>query len=316
MQRRVLESFAIAVTTVMLSVVTIAVGQPPEPPALVLRGARIYQSLRVVIDRGTIIIKGDRIAYVGTGRGETPPAGAREIDCRGLIVTAGFINSHVHLTPPVWANAKNLGAAALGRAFEEWFTRYGVTMAVDASSDLQNTSIIRKRLDSGEVDGPRLLTAGIGIFPTAGAPYYAKEAMPAAILRLAEPDSVESAAAFANRNLDGGADVIKIFTGTRPERDSERVMNMPLPMAKAVVDAAHRRGALVLAHPTNSDGVEVALESGVDVIAHTVESGYVTDDQLKRMKKQRVVLVPTLAVYGGTRTGLDELHRFAGIAGR
>ena len=44
---------------------------------------------------------------------------------------------------------------------------------------------------------------------------------------------------------------------------------MPLDIASAVVREAHRAGKPAFAHPSNTAGVEVAIRSGVDVLAHT-----------------------------------------------
>jgi hypothetical protein len=39
-------------------------------------------------------------------------------------------------------------------------TRWGFTTVFDIASVLENTNLIRHRIESGEVQGPRLLTVG------------------------------------------------------------------------------------------------------------------------------------------------------------
>ncbi len=76
---------------------------------------------------------------------------------------------------------------------------------------------------------------------------------------------------------------------------------MPVEIARAAVEAAHRRGKLVLAHPSNSAGARVAIEAGVDVLVHTFPSDWTAspwDRELPRMMRAReMALVPTLKLW-------------------
>jgi hypothetical protein len=80
---------------------------------------------------------------------------------------------------------------------------------------------------------------------------------------LARPED----AALVEKELAGGADIVKLFTGSWATPRS--IVLMPLEVAKAAAEAGHRRGKLVFAHPSNSPGARVAIEAGVDVLAHT-----------------------------------------------
>ena len=67
---------------------------------LVLRGGRVIDtSAEAVVDEtADLLIRAGVIADIG--RGLRAPAGAREIDVRDLLVTAGFVDLHVHLREP------------------------------------------------------------------------------------------------------------------------------------------------------------------------------------------------------------------------
>jgi imidazolonepropionase-like amidohydrolase len=74
---------------------------------------------------------------------------------------------------------------------------------------------------------------------------------------------------------------------------------MPESIASAAVAEAHKRGLLVFTHPSNVAGLDVALASGVDVLAHSVEDTRgLTPAHLARMKQQGMSLVPTLKLFG------------------
>src|SRR5262249_15298619 len=68
---------------------------------LALTGAKIYTSpTDPPIKNGSIVMRDGRILSVGPGPTVKIPRSARVIDCEGLVVTAGFWNSHVHTLAP------------------------------------------------------------------------------------------------------------------------------------------------------------------------------------------------------------------------
>jgi imidazolonepropionase-like amidohydrolase len=93
-----------------------------------------------------------------------------------------------------------------------------------------------------------------------------------------------------------GLDGMKLFTGSY--MGDKPVVNMDAAIVKAAVDVAHAEGKPAFAHPQNRVGVDNALASGVDVLAHTIpnESGY-TAVELSRMKQQHTALTPTLTLW-------------------
>ena len=44
---------------------------------------------------------------------------------------------------------------------------------------------------------------------------------------------------------------------------------MSLEVARAAVEETHRAGKLALAHPSTVEGIQLALDAGVDVLVHT-----------------------------------------------
>lgn len=153
-------------------------------PPIVLLGARIYVSpFQGPIGDGVVIIRGGKIAAAGT-RAQVPvPEGMGILDCTGMTIMAGFQNSHVHFSESKWNDAGKLPADQLTSQLREMFTRYGFTSVVDLGSYLQNTEVLRKRIDSGEVAGPRILTAGSPLYPPNGVPYYVKSSLPPAVVK-------------------------------------------------------------------------------------------------------------------------------------
>jgi imidazolonepropionase-like amidohydrolase len=286
-----------------------------QPQSLTLVGARVYADPDgPAIDDAVVVVENRMITAVGARTTVAIPAGTKTIDCKGLTVTAGFYNSHVHFTDPKrWNNAASAAAERLTADLRDMLTRFGFTTVVDTASDLENTLSLRRRIAEGEVSGPRILTAGGALYPPDGVPFYVRDEVPAELLsRLHQPATPAAARAIVRRQAENGVDLLKIFAGSWVSR--ERVLAMPAQIARAAVEEAHARGQLVFAHPSNVAGLEVALQSGVDVLAHALDDTRgLTADHYARLRKQNVAMVPTLALFRGRWLWdiLDEVRTHA-----
>jgi imidazolonepropionase-like amidohydrolase len=233
-----------------------------------------------------------------------------------MVVTAGFWNSHVHIFTPGLLHSEKLSSSELSSKLEAMLTRWGFTTVFDIASLLDNTNSIRRRIDSGEARGPRILTVGEPFYPKGGIPVYIRGFLEENHVSLPEDDSPAQAAERVRRQIQNGAYGVKIFAGSI---QSQSVLVMPLDFATAIVAEAHRAGKPVFAHPSNTEGIEVALKSGVDILAHTAPmSGPWTPDLVQRIKAARIALVPTLTLFeleykkfGGTPEEVAETIRVA-----
>jgi imidazolonepropionase-like amidohydrolase len=175
-------------------------------------------------------------------------------------------------------------------------TRSGFTTVVDLASDIRGTSALRRRIQSGEVLGPRIYTAGSGLYPPNGVPYYLSDLPPQIRALLPQPSTPAEAAVIVEKNIAAGADVLKLFTGSYVSPG--HVMPMPLDVARAAVSAAHAKHQIVFAHPSNLEGVRVALDSGVDVLAHAPDTVEGVDDALLAdLVAHRMSMIPTLKLF-------------------
>jgi imidazolonepropionase-like amidohydrolase len=261
--------------------------------------ARIYASPDAVpISDGTVLIHDDRISAVGLSNQVKIPSRTQKIDVHGAVVTAGFWNSHVHLMNTPLLRAEQRSGAELSNALGEMFTRWGFTTVFDIASLLKNTNIIRDRIASGEVVGPMILTVGDPFYPEGGTPIYVKQFMKDNGFPNEEITSLPDAIARARRQIQReGADGIKLFAGAIVGGDLG-VLPMPLDQARALASAAHALGKPVFAHPSNLDGLNVSIDSGVDVLAHTTPmSGPWSKELTARILAHHMALIPTLTLF-------------------
>jgi imidazolonepropionase-like amidohydrolase len=261
---------------------------------LALVGAKIYPSpAEPAIENGSIVVHDGRIAAIGPSDAIKVPRGAKVIDCKGLIVTAGFWNSHVHILTPGLLHAEKLSAEQIASQLEEMLTRWGFTTVFDIASVLDNTNVIRRRIESGEVEGPRILTVGEPFWVKT--PIYVRDFLKTNHINIPEVESSAEAVKRVRQQIKDGADGIKIFAGSV---EANEIVIMPLDIAKAIVAEAHRAGKPVFAHPSNQEGVEVAIQSGVDILAHTTPDGGPWPPSLvERLKSAHMALIPTLTLW-------------------
>jgi imidazolonepropionase-like amidohydrolase len=266
---------------------------------LALVHAKIYTSpTEPPIEDSTILVHDGSITAVGPSAKIKRPFFARAvtvIDCKGMVVTAGFWNSHVHILTKGLLHAESLSSTELSSQLEQMLTRWGFTTVFDTASLLDNTNAIRRRIASGEVRGPRILTVGEPFYAKGGTPVYIRGFLKENHISLPEAESVPQAVQRVDQQIHDGADGIKIFAGSI---EHGGVLVMPMDLATAIVAEAHRAGKPVFAHPSNTDGINVSLKSGVDILAHTTPmSGPWTPDLVERIKAANMALIPTLTLF-------------------
>jgi imidazolonepropionase-like amidohydrolase len=99
---------------------------------LALVGAKIYPSpTEPPIEKGCIIVHQGRMLAVGPSSKIKIPRDEKVIDCKDLVVTAGFWNSHVHLLTPGLLHAEKLSSEQITSQLEEMLTRWGFTTVFD-----------------------------------------------------------------------------------------------------------------------------------------------------------------------------------------
>jgi imidazolonepropionase-like amidohydrolase len=267
------------------------VGATANAQTLALVGGKLYASPEAEAIDDAVIVATDGVIIAIGKRGDVQvPSDALVIDCTGKTVVAGFWNSHVHFTEPVWRNAASAPAAPMTAHMQAMLTRWGFTTVWSLGSDPDDSMALRRRVYADEILGPNMFLVG-SIFPKDGRPAYLPNA------RIPEAETPERAAEMARYYLKIGLDGIKLFTGAYKGEDKP-VVNMEAAIAKGAVDVAHAQGKPVFAHPQNTAGIEAVIAAGVDVMAHTVgrQPGYPAE-QLASFRQQGTALTPTLSLF-------------------
>ena len=203
-----------------------------------------------------VLVRGDKIIAVGR-EGEIEIRGAQVIDANGFTVMPGLIDTHVHLDIighgdyPTWHELVREDYGEVMAIASAQLLAHGVTTVRDAGGELESLVRTRERIESGEIPGPRLLIGGgwIQNWPDARVQAHHR--------RFNVTIHTEEEARQATRELiEGGADVIKAYTGLTDEQ------------MRAITDEAHRLGKIVGAHVYTDEEIQKAINGGVDFLDH------------------------------------------------
>ncbi|MCA1611012.1 MAG: amidohydrolase family protein [Acidobacteria bacterium] len=252
--------------------------EPSGKPTLALVGGRVIDGYEgKPIEDGVVLIAGERIVAVGT-RTEVPvPPGTPTIDARGMSVLPGLADMHVHLMILGHGDYEHWDrtyrprfAAEIMPAAARQLLESGVTFARDLGAPLEDILLVKRRIEKGEIPGPRLFVSGPFL---QHAPYndYEKE------FRWGVTGAAD-ARAKVRKVVDAGVDLIKLI-------DQDQMTDEEV---RAIVETAHAAGRPVVAHGHREDEIRVGLKHGVDCFEHTglaTEPAY-PDDILAALRKR------------------------------
>jgi imidazolonepropionase-like amidohydrolase len=215
------------------------------------------------IHRAAVLIEGERIVRVGPAAEIPIPPDYTVVDTSGRTMMPGMIELHAHLIILGHGNyntwfpwiAKQ-GPHMLARVMEisaRQLLNAGITSAVDLGAPLNESLVIRDRINKGEIPGPRMSMSGPWITRAAAGMTAQFGGMTIA--------SPEQAGQETERLVKAGVDVIKAHSGLT--RDDYR----------AIAETAHKYNVRVHAHVYAEQDVRNALEMGIDVLSHAGSAG-------------------------------------------
>ncbi len=259
--------------------------QPSVDDTLAIVGATVVDGTGREPFRGTVLVRGGRIAAVG--REVETPAGARVVRAEGRTLVPGLFDLHTHLpyatAPGITGDwPKNLKA----------YLYCGVTSVVEFGTYPETFEPMRRLVSTGAVEGPRIHFAARMSTPGG----HGVEGGRGDLFTL-EVQTPREARAAVRRVLPYKPDAIKVFTDGWRYNTAPDMTSMNEQTLAAIVEEAHRNNVEVLTHTVTLERAKVAARAGVDVIAHGVGDRAVDEELVGLMRAKGTTYVSTLAVY-------------------
>ncbi len=258
---------------------------------LTITNARIIDGTGRVIDRGSIVVRGGKIASVTSG---APTAAAgRRLDAGGKTAMPGLIDAHRHLVtgdPAKWL------ADTAPKELQE-FLDAGFTTVLSAIDPLPIIEA-RSRIEKGTLKGPRLFTGAF--IPVAGAAGPPPDGDPARTDPSRGPRNGPPAPAVPREQTvqavqaakRAGYDYLKvvfIMTPGGPELDT----------LKLIVEEGKKIGMPTIVHAVSVIDTLTAIDAHPDVLVHTPHIGRLDEDPyaIRKIVEAKIPMTSTLAVF-------------------
>ncbi len=303
----------------------------PEPVTVIHAGTLLAVPGRPPRSNASIVVRGRRIAEVRDGFVDIP--GARVVDLRDSTVLPGLIDSHVHLGGLDDRLRARLEASQ--RDYEdEAYTALinarrtllaGFTTVRDLGADGPTITSLRDAIAAGQFAGPTIVAAARSVSVSGG--HGASNGLNRDLDALARSrrtnvcNGADDCRRATREQIAAGADVIKIAATGGVLSNVAGGLNQQMmdDEMRAVVATAKTFGRKVAAHAHGVDGINAALEAGVDSIEHGTFTNDRTFELYRRTGAYYVptLLAPAAALADGARGALTpaQYHKAREAAG-
>ncbi len=241
------------------------------------------------VENATVVIENGRIASIRGGPVATGE-GDNLVDLGGACLLPGLWDVHIH--PDFFASPADMPVVdqmtLFGHKMTAALTESGITGMRSAGAHHYMDVAWKRAYDSGQHLGPRLYACGHFLTTTGGHFLTSGHAL--------EVDGPYGFVKAIREQIKNGVDHIKLnLSGgiMGPAWDLHQHSFLLEDELRAAFDICRKRGFKVMAHATNPEAVKSAIRLG----AHSVEHGYILDDEcIALFLEHDVWYVPTLAI--------------------
>ena len=287
-----------------------------NPESLIIVEAKriLVEAGAAVLENSALLVEGETILAVDTPDRLMNMSGRviPRIRLGDLTLLPGMIDCHVHLgyeeaqdrRSPMEGSTQEAFLTALMLYNARKLLRAGVTTIRELGSSRQLGSTVRDVISKGWSPGPRVLSANEPLTTTGGHAWFLG----------GEYDSIDEIRKAVRNHHKSGADLIKIMvtgggltSGSVPWRAQFSQQEVD-----SVVEEASRLGMPVAAHVHGSEGIAIAVKSGVTTLEHCTWMGEggrignrVDTDVLQEIVDRGIFVCPTAS----SRWGMMDSER-------
>lgn len=239
-----------------LLVASLAAAAPAAAQDLTITNVRIIGPGATVIERGSIVVQGGKIVSAAAGR----PAKTigKTVDANGMTAMPGFIDAHRHF------NTGPNEQAQMQAQLEA-----GYTTLLSGGGPAEGNITLRDRIDSGQVNGPRIIPSGA--------------------LRLNQ-HTPESARAEIQKMAKMGVR----FTGEIALTPVPGPTAQEMDVLRAVVDEGRKAGVMVQVHAVSTPAMMAAVRAGVRLLVHLPNKDWTSQEEARELATSGTKVLATI----------------------
>jgi imidazolonepropionase-like amidohydrolase len=229
---------------------------PAVAQDVAITNARVVVGNGPVIESGTIIVRSGRIVSVTAGAANTQ--GLRTIDAKGMSAMPGFIDGHKHV------NGGPNEAVQMQSLLEA-----GYTTVLIGGGQADNNIGLAERVNSGKVNGPRLIPSG------------------QVNLRQTPAEARAAVQALAAKGVKHTGEIALTPEPAPPQAEIETL--------RAIVDEAKKVGVQVNVHAVSSPAMVAAIDAGVTRLVHLPNKDFTTYEQAEKVAQSGAIVAGLIA---------------------
>jgi len=275
--------------------------------AIIFRDGNVIVGTGELIEKGTVTVDGSVVTFVGPMKRIRPSKKDKVFDISGKTILPGLIDAHVHLCldgspdPMTSISRDSTPGLTLKAAHQAFRTlEAGVTTVRDMGGRDYVDLAIRDGIESGLLQGPRMVCAGRLICMTGGHGWQIGR----------ETSGIDGVREAVREQLKMGVDFIKLIAtgGILTKGVDPGATQFTPDELRAGVEEARKAGRRTATHAQGTEGIKNSLRAGVNSIEHGI---FLDDEAIELMSEMNAYLVPTLnapyqIIKGGVKKGVPR----------
>jgi imidazolonepropionase-like amidohydrolase len=285
--------------------VTGAIDAPPGTPAppKALTGATLIDGRGgPPIANANVVLRDGKIDCAGTAAQCPMPSGIDVMDVKGMWITPGLIDAHVHFSQTGWADGRPDAldlrtvhpyeqTVAELKAHPERYARSYICSGVTSVFDVGGYAWTLGLADrfANDTLAPHIAAAG-PLLSTLD--HWLNMPAERQFIHLHDEASGREGVRYLALH---GSKAIKVWFIVNDKMPVEQ----SAPLVAAAADEAHKHGLPLIVHATALAEAKASLRAGANVLVHSVEDLPVDQEFLDLARKNGAIVIPTLTVLDG-----------------
>ena len=241
---------------IFLAAIALVAPAALQAQEVTITNARIIVRDGSIIENGSIVVRGGKIASVAAGKPAS--TAGKVIDAKGMSAIAGYIDAHRHI----------------GRETDKEMQRLleaGFTTVLSGGGAPEPLVALRDSITSGKVNGPRLIPSGNVVLPA----------------RLTEETGRAEIRKLAQLGVK--------YTGEMILSPVPGPTEAELAVMRAMLDEGRKLGVGVQVHATSTSAMVAAVNNGASLLVHIPNKNWITPEEAATLAAAKTKVLMAMA---------------------